>query len=401
MLSSIDTSRCLYNLICDRVAASSGQRITFAEYMDLVLYHPDYGYYSSGKVDIGARGDFYTSVSLGTDFGELIAEQVAQIWNILGCPVPFKLLEMGAGQGQLVSDILHHLQQKFFLLFQATEYIIVEQAPSLIQRQQNLLKEWIDKGVKLCWKTWEDIEDASIVGCCFSNELVDAFPVHRVAIANGKLQEVYVTISETGLTEVRGELSTKKLRDYFKRVNLELPFPAYPDGYQTEVNLAALDWLETVARKLRKGHLITIDYGYSAQRYYNPRRSQGTVQCYYQHRHHHNPYVNLGQQDITAHVDFTALERQGELCGLKNLGLTQQAIFLMALGLSDRLAELSSGKFNIQQVLQRRDALHQLINPDGLGGFQVLVQSKGLSESEAAQILKGLSFPTAVAGHTN
>ncbi|MDY7012449.1 MAG: class I SAM-dependent methyltransferase [Cyanobacteriota bacterium] len=397
MRSASDNALTLYNLIRDRIAASSQQRITFAEYMDLVLYHPQYGYYSSGKADIGARGDFYTSISLGADFGESIAAQFAQIWEILGRPVPFTFLEMGAGQGQLVADLLHHFQRNVPPLFDATECIIVERSPSLIQRQQNFLKQWIDKGVKIGWKTSEEIEDSSIVGCCFSNELVDAFPVHQIAIAKGELQEVYVTTSETGLTEVVGELSTEKLRNYFKFIGIELPSPAYPDGYQTEVNLAALNWLETVARKLHRGYLITIDYGYPAWRYYNPRRSQGTLQCYYQHRHHNNPYVNLGQQDITAHVDFTALERHGELCGLKTLGLTQQGMFLMALGLSDRLAELSSGKFNIQEVLQRRDALHQLINPDGLGGFQVLVQSKGLKESEDAQILKGLSFPASVA----
>ncbi|MDY6785572.1 MAG: class I SAM-dependent methyltransferase [Cyanobacteriota bacterium] len=387
------TKNSLYDLVRDRVAASPQKRITFAEYMDLVLYHPQHGYYSSGQVGIGAKGDFYTSVSLGTDFGELLAEQFAQMWEILGRPVPFALLEMGAGQGQLVSDILHHLHLNFSTLFNAIDYIIVEQAPGLIEQQQNLSKEWIDKGVKICWRTWEEIEDRSIVGCCFSNELVDAFPVHRVAIADGKLQEIYVTISETGLTEVTAELSSEKLQDYFKQINIDLSPPVYGEDYQTEVNLNALNWLETVAKKLCKGYLITIDYGYSAQRYYNPRRSQGTLQCYYQHRHHSNPYVNLGQQDITAHVDFTALERQGESWGFKTLGLTQQGMFLMALGLSDRLAELSSGKFKIQQVLQRRDALHQLINPDGLGGFQVLVQSKGLSQFEEKKILKGLSFP--------
>jgi SAM-dependent MidA family methyltransferase len=143
-----------------------------------------------------------------------------------------------------------------------------------------------------------------------------------------------------------------------------------------------------VASRLQQGYLLTIDYGYPASRYYSPARSQGTLQCYYRHRHHNNPYLNIGRQDITAHVDFTALERWGEICGLDNLGFTQQGLFLMALGLGKRLAALSTSGQGLAPLIQRREALHQLIDPMGLGGFGVLVQGKGLSET--AQRLKGL-----------
>ena len=149
-----------------------------------------------------------------------------------------------------------------------------------------------------------------------------------------------------------------------------------------------------VADKLHCGYLLTIDYGYLASRYYSPARSQGTLMCYYQHRHHDNPYINIGRQDITAHVDFTALERWGEQCGLSKVGFTQQGLFLMALGIGDRIATLSTTtEQSIQQLLQRRDALHQLIDPQGLGGFGVLVQSKGLTPAQAAHNLKGLISP--------
>ena len=149
-----------------------------------------------------------------------------------------------------------------------------------------------------------------------------------------------------------------------------------------------------VGDKLKRGYLLTIDYGYPATRYYNPTRSQGTLQCYYQHRHHDNPYINIGRQDITAHVDFTALERWGDRCGLQKIGFTQQGLFLMALGIGDRIAAVSNitGQ-SIQEILRRREALHQLINPQGLGGFGVLVQSKELTEEEVGQNLQGLSFP--------
>ena len=149
--------------------------------------------------------------------------------------------------------------------------------------------------------------------------------------------------------------------------------------------MQALDWLEKVASKLKRGYLLTIDYGYSAEKYYRPSRSQGTLQCYYQHRLHNNPYVNLGYQDLTAHVDFTTLERYGIELGLNKIGFTQQGLFLMALGLGDRLNELSSGKFDITEIFKRRDALHQLIEPTGLGGYGVLIQGKNLAKSTQPQ----------------
>ena len=383
-------SQLLQKIISDRIVTSPQHRISFAEYMDLVLYHPQYGYYSSA-VKIGSEGDFFTSASLGADFAQLLAEQFVQIWEILGQPSPFKLVEMGAGSGLVAADILQYMQQHTPELLNSLEYIIVEQSPGLIARQQELLNAWRDRSL-IHWQTWADIPDASIVGCCFSNELVDAFPVHQVVIEKGQLQEIYVTMAEEGFAQVSAEPSTPQLAEYFELVSVNLPTAAYPEGYHTEVNLAALDWLKTVATKLRRGYLLTIDYGYTAERYYSPQRDQGTLQCYYQHRRHNNPYINIGHQDITAHGDFTALERQGERCGLSKVGFTQQGLFLMALGLGDRLADLSSGKYGFQTVLQRRDALHQLMNPTGLGGFGVLVQSKGLSESEQTT-LKGLRMP--------
>ena len=226
--------------------------------------------------------------------------------------------------------------------------------------------------------------------------------MHQVVVEKGQLQEVYVT---TASEECRGEQlfafreaiaqpSTPQLVKYFDLVGIQLPSSVYPDSYRTEVNLAALDWLKLVAERLQHGYLLTIDYGYPASRYYNPVRSQGTLQCYYHHRYHDNPYINIGRQDITAHVDFTALERWGERCGLDKVGFTQQGLFLMALGIGDRIAAVSNTtNRSIQQLLRRRDALHQLIDPTGLGRFGILIQSKGLTEVETAQNLKGLSLP--------
>jgi SAM-dependent MidA family methyltransferase len=386
----MSNSQILTQLLIDQILESPQQRITFAEYMDLVLYHPQQGYYTSGTVSIGAKGDFFTSPSLAKDFGELLAEQLVEIWEILDRPKPFTLVEMGAGSGLLAGDILQYLKHHHLECFNNLDYIIVEKAEGLMNRQREELKNWLENSQKISWKSWQEISDNSIVGCAFSNELVDAFPVHQVILKSGQLQEIYVGFSKEKLVEKITTLSTPSLQDYFKLIDIKFLENEYPEGYRTEVNLAALNWLETVAQKLKRGYLLTIDYGYTAQRYYHPQRDRGTLQCYFQHRRHNNPYINLGQQDITAHVDFTALERYGALQGLEKLGFTQQGLFLMALGLGDRLVELSSGKYGFQEVIQRRDALHQLLDPSGLGGFGVLVQAKGLTEQQKARSLKGL-----------
>lgn len=397
----------LRHLIANKIAAKPNRRISFAEYMNLVLYHPEQGYYATGAVNIGSEGDFFTSSHLGNDFGELLAEQFAQMWDILEHPKPFTLVEMGAGQGLVAADVLSYLYRQYPDCFTALDYIIVEKAAGLITQQQQVLNQLNLPGLPLRWCTFDQISKNSITGCCFSNELVDAFPVHQVVLEKGQLQEVYVTTVTTeadgiNFGEVTDESSTPQLKEYFQWMGVDLYSGAYPEGYRSEVNLAALDWMKTIADKLKRGFLLTIDYGYSADRYYLPARHQGTLKCYYRHRHHDNPYVYIGQQDITAHVNFTALERQGELSGLQTVGLTKQGLFLMALGLGDRISALSAsesrqghaiaGAQDVIRIMRRRDALHQLIDPTGLGGFTVLVQGKGLSQKKARS-LKGLTIP--------
>ena len=398
----MDSHSPLCQAIAHRIITSPQKRITFAQYMDMVLYHPEHGYYSSDAIKIGFRGsDFFTSASLGADFGELLAKQFYQMWEILDQPIHFDLVEMGAGQGILASHILNYIQQEYPDFFGAVKYIIVEKSQSLKQEQQQRLQDFA-----VDWCNLEEIPSKSINGCFFSNELVDAFPVHQFILAAGELREIYVTLAELNpeiseiqiirnplFIEVIGEPSTPQLGEYFKLVGIDLSQNTYENGYRSEINLAALNWLGIVADCLERGYVLTIDYGYPAHRYYNPRRSQGTLQCYYQHRHHDNPYINIGQQDITAHVDFTALSSWGERCGLKQVGWTQQGLFLMSLGIGERLAALSSQQQPISQLLQQREGLHQLINPGGLGNFGVLVQSRGLTEQEASQPLQGLVVP--------
>ncbi len=393
------------------ITAQSHQRITFAQYMDWVLYSSPGGYYSKG-IGVGPQGDFVTSPHLSHDFGELLAVQLAQMWQVLGGPESFALVEMGAGQGLLAIDILRFLAQNFPDCYATVDYLIVEKSTGL-RRSQRQRCQAANLDPLPRWLDWDEIPEDSLVGCCFSNELVDAFPVHRVEIQAGQLQEVYVQVQQprglgptgaidaadaadvaTPFAETLGAPSTPELQAYFDALGIDLS--SYPDGYRTEVNLAARDWLETVASRLRRGYCLTVDYGYSADRYYLPSRSQGTLQAYTRHRHHSDPYIKVGDQDLTAHVNFTALEQWGEALGLQKLGFTQQALFLMALGLGDRLTALASNATDltaIQQAIQRREQLHQLMNPLGLGGFGVLLQGKGLTLAERTVALKGWSLP--------
>ena len=193
-------------------------------------------------------------------------------------------------------------------------------------------------------------------------------------------------------TETISDLSTARLEQYWQLNHINLISGRYSADYRTEVNLAALGWLEKVSKKLQRGYTISIDYGYTADRYYNPMRSQGTLQCYYQHGYHNDPYINIGNQDLTAHVDFTAIQNQGESLGLQTVGFTQQGMFLMALGLGERIASISTSNGELQSLLRRRQNLHQLIDPMGLGKFGVLIQSQGLTPEEQKILLTGLSI---------
>lgn len=394
----------LVHFITHQIAQHPERRVTFAQFMDWALYHPQWGYYSSQSNRLGFQGDFVTAPQLSVDFGELLAEQFQQMWQILGQPVPFTLLEMGAGRGILARDILQYIKQHYPAMWLGLDYVIVERSPALIVEQQRQLQPFLSQDPNSAmaqpvrWSTWETIAPATIVGCCFSNELVDAFPVHRVIVKDNTLKELYVTATDAPVpfTSIVAPLSSTTLLDYFDLIGVDIT--QFPEGYCTEVNLAAGDWLATVADRLQRGYVVTIDYGYFADRYYSPTRCEGTLQCYYQHSYHNNPYVYVGQQDITAHVDFTALERWANYLGLVNVGNLEQALFLMALGLGDRIANLASSDTheatNIQAVLRRREALHTLVNPMGMGNFRVLIQAKGLTSQEKNQPLRGLQIPS-------
>jgi SAM-dependent MidA family methyltransferase len=398
----------LYHLIAQRIHQRPQQQVTFADYMNWVLYEPEQGYYATNAVQIGAQGDFFTAPHLGPDFGELLAEQFCQMWQHLSSPASFTLVEMGAGQGLIAMDVLKHLQHRaateliYADFWAALKYIIVEKAAALIAEQKHHLQAFQDNFNKLQWLTLAEIPQNSITGCLFSNELVDALPVHQIMIKGGELLEVYVQAKEIAISDIDpkshifqeqyDQPSTPKLSAYLDW--MEIDHRQLPEGYRSEINLAALNWLSEAAGKLKQGYLLTIDYGYSADQYYSSARQQGTLQCYRHHACHSNPYLYVGRQDITSHVNFTALEHHGKALGLENLGRTQQGLFLMALGLGDRLVANNNAAdlAQLSKVLRRREALHSLINPMGLGGFQVLAQGRGLNPQQRAYSLTGMKI---------
>ena len=355
--------------------------ISFAEFMDLALYHPEQGYYSSPREKIGREGDFYTSPSIHPIFGHLIARQLHQMAEILGYPSPFSIVEMGAGKGMVCSDILNYYRHHLPGFYDDILYILAEKSPSFEERQRTFLAEFAADG-KVKWVSPDVLlgGERFYVGCLLSNELIDSFPVHLVQQKGGQLCEVYVGDQDYGLAEILGPPSSPWLGAYLQ--DYGLPFQ---EGQRGEVNLKALEWVEAVSRGLQRGFVLTIDYGYEAQELYHPSRRQGTLLCYFRHTISTNPYQRIGYQDITSHVNFSALVRKGEAVGLQKVGCTEQYKFLAALGLLEDLEKIekSSDQYSHPDFLRNKLAMKNFLVPEGMGRiFKVLGQRKGRGEAK-------------------
>jgi SAM-dependent MidA family methyltransferase len=347
--------------------------LPFARFMDICLYYPRYGYYSSGRASRGRGGDYFTSPTIHPIFGALIGKQMAQMWRILGAEA-FEVVEMGGGEGYLCMDILDYLEHKEPQFYALLLYRMVEMSPVVIEHQQRLLTP---HGAKVAWHQLNEMGDLKIEGCFLSNELVDSFPVHQVVMEGGALQEVYVDLDTGGFKEVQRGPSTPALEAYFRRLGITLA-----EGQQAEVNLEALRWLQRVAQGLERGFVITVDYGYPAQELYSPLRHEGTLLCFQGHKVLADPYVNLGQQDMTSHVDFTSLIMGGEECRLQLTGLVPQYRFLLSLGILEEVARLGEGKGE-REALNERLTIKNLILPGGMGEtFKVLIQHKGIERPQ-------------------
>lgn len=361
--------------------------ITFAVFMDTALYHPKYGYYTSTKTRIGKEGDYYTSTDVHTAFGTCIMRQLEEIRHILGRS-PLVLVEVGAGKGLLCGDILLAAREKTPALFEALRYFIVEKSPDFIGRQ----KKHIEKIGLLDKVSWvPGIKEAFTdgTGIILSNELIDAFPVHRVKYSNGQWREIYVTLENKRFVESEGSLSDQRVADFLTA--LEGPFD---EGYNTEVNLKGVDWIKDVGAAIDKGFVITIDYGYRREELYSPERNRGTLMCYHKHQALEDPYINVGEQDITTHVDFTSLAEAGKTCGLEVTGFTDQSYFLMGCGIEEEFQSplsppYAKGEPGVVDAFMNNITLKKLLMPGGMGTtFKVLIQHKGMERPR----LRGFGF---------
>jgi SAM-dependent MidA family methyltransferase len=356
--------------------------ITFERYMTLCLYHPEFGYYMQARERTGVAGDYFTSPDLHSIFARLLARQTIEMWEILGRPAPFTWVEMGPGRGWFARDFLRWLKAAQPELFATLEYLAIEVGPQQrLRLGARLAKDGLESKVQLL-TSLEEL--APRTGCFFSNELVDSFPVSVVTRAGGHLKEVYVAAEGESLREVLGPVS-----DPVVAAALARHASGLEEGQRVEVNLRAVQWIRTVAEKLARGFVITIDYGDLAEHLYIPDRPRGTLMTYREHVASENFYHAPGEQDLTAHVNFSALMDAGKEAGLEFTGFTTQERFLMALGEENEFADLYDAGESEMEKLQARLKLKRLIHPEGMGTiFKVLIQHRGV----ATPRLTGLKY---------
>jgi SAM-dependent MidA family methyltransferase len=332
--------------------------IPFREFMEMALYYPELGYYNAPREKIGTGGDYYTSPNITPLFGALIGRQIEEMWELTGKGA-FTIVEYGAGTGKMCCDILSYLKTNPEL-FKNLTYYIIEKSPAMKILEQNHLcgeVEWIESILDL----------PPFTGCILSNELLDNFAVHQV-IMRQQLMEVFIVCNEKGFTEVLMPAG-QPLKDYLNEMSIILP-----EGVRTEINLQAAQWIKEIAIVLKKGYLITIDYGGLSSELYNQDRRDGTVVCYKKHTISTNPYKSIGLQDITSHVNFSALCHFGRQSGFTTCGYTTQASFLLALGFTKFIRACEERN---QLKSESGTAIHQLLITDMGMKFKVLIQKKG------------------------
>ena len=343
----------------------------FRWFMEQALYHPEHGYYSAGRAGIGRGGDYFTNVSVGPLFGRLLAAQFAEMWTLLGQPRDFVLVEQGAHDGRFACDVLEAARARTAPFFAAVQYKIVEPFSRLQARQRETLAAFADRVV---WSASLD-ELEPFTGVHFSNELLDAMPVHLVRWAGTEWHERHVGGTDSGFEFVDLPIGNAELRQHLDRISHPLPV-----GYQTEVNLAALRWVDDVARKLTRGFVLLADYGFSRGQFYASHRTAGTLHCYARHQIVPSPLTQIGQIDMTTHVDWTSIAQRAEAAGLTLAGFVDQHHFITGLLAADFGAE-----FPATADAKAKRALQTLLHPTFLGmTFQFLGLSKSIDS--AAQV---------------
>ena len=372
-------SQDLLSLILGDIEATGP--IPFARFMDHCLYHPTFGYYSRGLGGGGGR-DYVTSSGLHRAYGSLMARQAEEMWRGAGEPAPFRFVEFGPGEGHFAGDFLRSAATSDGFA-RALQYVLVEPSAVLRARQQERLAGVAARlpGVAPAFG-WQDLPALTHSGvpdgCLFANEVLDAFPVHRIVGATGGPAEIHVEAHDGALRETLAPLSDPDLAEFLRAGEIRLE-----DGQEIDVSLEAPRFIGTIARLLGRGYAVVVDYGYQAADLYHPARRRGTLLAYHRHRATDELLARPGEQDLTAHVDFSAVTGAAVSAGMRVAGFTSQARFLLALGALE---------FFERADLPEKEALKDLVLPDRMGGvFRVLVLAKG----EVPAAIRGLTTPWA------
>lgn len=349
----------------DEIAAAGGW-LPFDRFMELALYAPGLGYYSAGLHKFGGSGDFVTAPEISALFGQTLARQAAQVLELTGGDI----LEIGAGSGRLALDLLRELATIGRL---PERYLILDVSADLRERQRRLLETQLPQLASRV--VWLDALPETFSGLILGNEALDAMPVHMLAWRGGEIFERGVEWRDAAFCWGERPLTQGQL--YQCTSQLPPARDTHGEAYISEVALAAGGFVATLAERLEHGMMLFIDYGFGESEYYHPQRSQGTLMCHYRHHAHDDPLCLTGLQDITAHVDFTAIAQQGISHGLHLLGYTTQANFLLNCGLIDILGRISPDDTGAYLPLAAQ--AQKLVSPAEMGElFKVLALGKGI-----------------------
>jgi SAM-dependent MidA family methyltransferase len=333
----------------------AGGRIPFDRFMELALYAPELGYYTAGSRKFGEAGDFITAPEISPLFAQCLARQTREV---LGRLEGGDILEFGAGSGVFAADLLQELEHLNAL---PAQYLIMELSPDLQQRQRQTLARRVPALISRV--RWLQRLPEAFHGLVLANELLDAMPVSRFRITPRGPEESFVAQDARGLRETFEEPTTPGLVEAVQV--LETDLGPLPSGYVSELNLRQGPWLQALAQTMRRGAVLLIDYGYPQSEYYHSQRSTGTLMCHYRQRAHPDPFRWVGLQDITSHVDFSALARDGHRVGLELAGYTTQAHFLLASGLDEILT--GSDPDHLSRHMQLVQGAKRLTLPSEMG----------------------------------
>jgi SAM-dependent MidA family methyltransferase len=354
--------------IIKQAIAQEGGHVTLARFMEIALYEPGLGYYVSGNRIFGEGGDFVTAPELTPLFSYCLARQIQQVFTTIGNQ---DVLEFGAGSGVMAKDVLNELQRLDCL---PDNYYILEVSPSLQQRQRETIAQHHPELIERV--SWIERLPESFRGVVLANEVIDAMPVHRVRFRqNGEHEELYVSQQQGEFVWRTGPPSSGMLAS--KLNYLFEQFPDLTDGYETEINLNIEPWTRSLSDMLQTGLIIIIDYGFPQREFFHAQRFQGTLMCHYKHRAHEFPLILPGIQDVTSHVDFTAVAEAAFEAGLNVSGFTAQANFLVGCGIESMLAEFDPT--DIKKFMSQAQPVKKLLLPNEMGElFKVIGLTRNL-----------------------